>query len=28
VNFYLLFGIIIVAALLFAIVAGNRRPKA
>jgi len=27
VNFYWLFGIIIVAALLFAIVAGNRRPK-
>jgi len=28
VNFYWLFGIIIVAALLFALVAGNRRPKA
>jgi len=26
-NFYLLFGIIIVAALVFAFVAGRRRPK-
>jgi len=26
-NFYLLFGILIVAALVFAIVAGNRRPR-
>jgi hypothetical protein len=27
VNFYWLFGIIIVLALLFAFVAGNRRPR-
>jgi len=27
VNFYWLFGIIVVLALLFAIVAGNRRPR-
>jgi len=26
-NFYWLFGIIIVAAVLFALYAGNRRPK-
>jgi len=26
-NFYWLFGLIIVAALMFAIVAGSRRPK-